>query len=260
MKPREVGPYSPVPYMDCPFNTCPVSGPRCHLARLSLWPGGWQPAPPTHIPQPLALARPRAPPSLPDLCLLRLRNPTGTDSDLPTVCGMTCFLGKSGHGHTAWHTQEHCVHRLTLMPGRRAHPRQGRLCPGWFLPPWHCPLLALQPSLKPCSPALLVLNTPGPEHSFMYTNTSEGEGASVGNFYFSRKCPQRSRGREAQPISFGSGGMENTGRKKAKDLNKSAHLLILHSLPPSLPLPFLLQSPLSLAPQPHTAAVGPCLT
>ena len=43
---------------------------------------------------------------LPDLCLLRLRNPTGTDPDLPTVCGMTCFLGKSGHGHTAWHTQE----------------------------------------------------------------------------------------------------------------------------------------------------------
>lgn len=29
MKPREVG-----PYMDCPFNTCPVLGPQCHLARL----------------------------------------------------------------------------------------------------------------------------------------------------------------------------------------------------------------------------------
>lgn len=55
--------------------------------------------------------------------------------------------------------------------------------PTLALPPPH-----LQPSLKLCSPALLVLNTPGPEHS-MYTNTSEGEGASVGNFYFSHKCP-----------------------------------------------------------------------
>ena len=71
-----------------------------------LWPGSWHLASPTHILQPLALAQPQVPRLLPDLCLLRLRNPTGTDPDLPTVCGMTCFLGKSGHRHTAWHTQE----------------------------------------------------------------------------------------------------------------------------------------------------------
>ena len=129
---------------------------------------------------------------------------------------------------------------------------------GPSLPRLVSPTLALPPPCSPALPGALVSCPPGPKHSFMYTNTSEGKAASVDNFYFSRKCPQRSRGREAQLISFGSGGMENTGRgKKKKDLNKSARFFIPLSLPPSsLPPP---DSPLPSSPS-HTEAMGLCLT
>lgn len=180
-----------------------------------LWPGAWHLASPTHIPQPLALARPQVPRLLPDLCLLRLRNPTGTDPGLPTVCGMTCFLGKSGHGHTAWHTQEQ-AHWYTAHIHART---QGAPLTGPSLPRLLSPTLALPPPCSPALPGTLVSCPPGPKRSFVYTNTSEGKGSSVDNFYFSHKCPQRSRGREAQPLSFGSGGMGNTGREKKKKIS-----------------------------------------
>lgn len=175
---------------------------------------------------------------------------------MPAVCDVRCFAGRSGHRCASWHThgygltcaqvQIHAGTRCTRDRVASALAGSSHLGTAWFSfppPPFGIGVPALPSTTYPFVPhkphVLLFWSSPTDPRVHDH---SESKGAPAGSFYFSHKLPQRPGWRERWAISFGTGGGENTGRKK---INKSAFLSLSsapppHDLTPLHPLCFVL--------------------